>query len=62
MTTPCLKEETIEFIKSDVITIKGDVKELLEIKNKVVGGIKTLTVDCTALGFCIGTLISIFRG
>lgn len=61
MTEPCLKEETIEFIKDDVTIIKSDVKELLEIKNKVVGGIKVLTMVCTVLGFFIGSLISILK-
>lgn len=62
MTIPCDKEVAITSIQNDLTIIKSDVKELLEMKNKIIGGIRVLTIMMSVIGFIIGSLISILKG
>lgn len=62
MTIPCDKEAAITQIQDDLAIIKRDVKELLEVKNKIIGGLRVLTVMTSVIGFIVGSIISILKG
>ncbi len=62
MSIPCDKEVAITQIQDDLCIIKSDVKELLEMKNKIIGGIRVLTIMMSIIGFIIGSLITILKG
>lgn len=58
--TKALSEE-IKEVKSDVSEIKKDLKELLEVKNKIAGGLKTIAVTGSVCAFILGSVITIVR-
>lgn len=50
MSTPCNKTEVIDIIRDDVHEIKGDIKDLLTFKNKLIGFILASSTICTLIG------------
>jgi hypothetical protein len=50
MSSPCEKTEVVNMIRDDVKEIKGDIKDLLRVKNRMIGFILGTSTLCTLLG------------
>lgn len=57
---PVLREELRE-VKSDVTEIKKDLKELVAIKHKVIGGIRVIAIAISVCGFIFGSVTALVR-
>lgn len=57
---PFLRQE-IKEVKGDVLEIKRDIKELLEIKHKVLGGLRVVAICLSICGFIFGSVTALVR-
>lgn len=51
----------IKEVKADVTEIKKDLKELLAVKHKFVGGIKVIAIAASVCAFIFGTFAGLVR-
>lgn len=60
ISVPILRDELKE-VKGDVIEIKRDIKELLAVKHKVIGGLRVVAIAVSICGFVFGGVTALIR-